>query len=102
MKNIWEVDPKTLSLCNCMNVRRASRAATQFYDEVLRSSGLTIAQLSLLRHIGGDELPTISELSNMMRSDRTTLNRNMKTLVDAGMIIIKPSKDSRTRQVALT
>jgi DNA-binding MarR family transcriptional regulator len=102
MKNIGEVYPKTPSHCNCMNVRRASRAATQFYDEVLKSSGLTIAQLSLLRHIEGEELPTISELANRMRIDRTTLNRNMKPLVDAGMIVINPGKDSRTRRVALT
>jgi DNA-binding MarR family transcriptional regulator len=102
MKNIGEVYPKAPSLCNCMNIRRASRATTQFYDEVLKSSGLTIAQLSLLRHIEGGELPTISELANMMRIDRTTLNRNVKPLVDAGMIVINPGKDSRTRQLALT
>lgn len=102
MKNIDEIYPKTASLCNCMNVRRASRATTQFYDEVLKSSGLTIAQLSLLRHIEGGELSTISELAKRMRIDRTTLNRNMKPLVDAGMIAINPGEDSRTRQVTLT
>ena len=86
----------------CMNVRRASRATTQFYDEALRSSGLTIAQLSLLRHMEWGELPTISELDKKMRIDRTTLNRNMKPLVNAGMIVINQGQDSRTRQVMLT
>ena len=102
MNKIIDVYPKKPSLCNCMNVRRASRAATQFYDEVLKSSGLTIAQLSLLRHIEKGELATITELAKMMRIDRTTLNRNMKPLVDARMIVINPGKDSRTRQVMLT
>lgn len=102
MKHIAEVYPKRPSPCNCMNVRRASRAVTQFYDEVLKPSGLTIAQLALLRHLEMVELTTISELAKLMRIDRTTLNRNMKPLVDAGLIAINPGKDSRTRQVMLT
>lgn len=85
-----------------MNVRRAARAVTQFYDEALKPSGLTIAQLALLRHLEMADLITISELAKMMRIDRTTLNRNMKPLAEAGLIIITPGKDSRTKQVALS
>ncbi|MDR3560030.1 MAG: MarR family winged helix-turn-helix transcriptional regulator [Negativicutes bacterium] len=102
MKHINELYPKHPSPCNCMNVRRASRAVTQFYDDVLKVSGLTIAQLSLLRHLGTVEVATISALAKMMRIDRTTLNRNMKPLAEAGLIAINPGKDSRTRQVELT
>jgi len=102
MKHISEVYPKHPSPCNCMNVRRASRAVTQFYDEALKPSGLTLAQLSLLRQIEMVELTTISELAKIMRIDRTTLNRNMKPLTEAGLIVINTGKDSRTRQVMLT
>lgn len=102
MKYINEVYPKCSSPCNCMNVRRASRAVTQFYDEILKPSGLTIAQLGLLRQLEIVEQITISELAKIMRIDRTTLNRNMKPLADAGHIVVKPGKDSRTRQVMLT
>jgi DNA-binding MarR family transcriptional regulator len=102
MKHIKEVYPKKPSPCNCMNVRRASRAVTQFYDDVLKPSGLTIAQLSLLRHIDAAGPITISELAKRMRIDRTTLNRNMKPLTDGGLITVNPGKDSRTRQVTLT
>jgi DNA-binding MarR family transcriptional regulator len=56
----------------------------------------------LLRHIEIVEMTTISELAKMMRIDRTTLNRNMKPLADAGLITINPGKDSRTRQIMLT
>ncbi|WP_378956089.1 hypothetical protein [Pelosinus sp. sgz500959] len=52
MKHICEIYPKTPSVCNCLNIRRASRAVTQLYDQELKSSGLTIAQLGLLRHPG--------------------------------------------------
>ncbi|MBP2628423.1 MAG: transcriptional regulator, MarR family [Firmicutes bacterium] len=102
MEHINEVYPKRPSLCNCMNMRRASRAVTQFYDEVLKPSGLTIAQLALLRHLEILEQITISELAKKMRIDRTTLNRNMKPLADAGLIAIIPGKDSRTREIMLT
>ncbi|VBB09005.1 Hypothetical protein LUCI_4291 [Lucifera butyrica] len=102
MKHIKQVYPKHPSPCNCMNIRRASRAVTQFYDEVLKSCGLTIAQLALLRRLETAERITISELAKRLRIDRTTLNRNMKPLVDAGLIAVNPGKDSRTRQVSLT
>ncbi len=102
MKNINQTYPKSPSPCHCLNIRRASRAVTQFYDEVLRPSGLTVAQFGLLRNLTAGERITISELAKMTRIDRTTLNRNMKPLADAGLIVINPGKDSRTRQVALT
>ncbi|MDP4127951.1 MAG: MarR family winged helix-turn-helix transcriptional regulator [Bacillota bacterium] len=102
MKHISEVYPKRPSPCYCMNMRRASRAVTQFYDEVLRPSGLTIAQLALLRHIEVLGQSTMGELAKTMRIDRTTLNRNMKPLADVGLIAINPGKDSRTREIKLT
>ncbi len=102
MKLIEQVFPKHPSPCNCLNVRRASRAVTQFYDEVLKPSGVSIAQLGLLRHLELAGLTTIGELAKLMRIDRTTLNRNMKPLADAGLITVSPGKDSRTRQVVLT
>lgn len=102
MINSNEVFPKRSSPCNCMNVRRASRAITQFYDDVLRPSGLTVTQLSLLRHLELLSQTTIGELAKSMRIDRTTLNRNMKPLTDAGFIAINPGKDTRTKEIILT
>jgi len=85
-----------------MNIRRAAHAVTQFYDEVLTPSGLTTAQLGLLRHLEAAEQITMSELARIMRIDRTTLSRNMKPLIDSGLITVKPGKDSRTREIMLT
>jgi len=102
MKHINQVYPKKPSICNCLSIRRASRAVTQFYDNVVKSSGLTVAQLSLLRHLETSKPITISELAKMMRIDRTTLNRNMKPVIEAGFINVQPGKDSRTREIILT
>lgn len=94
--------PKLPSPCLCLNIRRASRAVTEFYEKVLEPSGIKIAQYSLLRHLEYVEPVTISELAKFMRIDRTTLNRNMKPLCEIGLISVKPGKDPRSRQVSLT
>ena len=85
-----------------MNVRRASRAVTQYYDDAVKPSGLTITQLALLWQIETAKQTTLSELAKMMRIDRTTLNRNMKPMAEAALIAINPGNDSRTRHVLLT
>ena len=102
MREIKEVHPKPPSPCYCLNMRRASRAVTQLYDEILKTSGLTVAQLALLSNLEVVEQTTINELAKILRVDRTTLNRNMRPLVDAGFIEINPGTDSRTRQIKLT
>ena len=102
MTHINEIYPKSSSICNCMNIRRASRAVTQFYDDVLKSSGITIAQLGLLSTLESRENATVGEMASLMRIDRTTLNRNMKPLIKVGLITLKPGQDSRIRQIQLT
>lgn len=102
MKYIKECSIKPSHLCNCLNIRRASRAVTQFYDKVLEPSGLKVTQLSLLKHVDQLGPIAISELAKEVRIDRTTLNRNMKPLVDAGLIVISPGKDPRVKEVALS
>jgi DNA-binding MarR family transcriptional regulator len=97
-----QVYPKQPSPCHCLNVRRASRAVSQFYERYLEPCGLTIPQLSLLLQLSTAERTTINELAERMRIDRTTLNRNMKPLADAGLITIRPGRDFRTRHIQLT
>ncbi len=102
MKHITTTYLKKPNVCNCMNVRRASRSITQFYDEVLKPSGLTVAQLSLLGHLVAMDEITITDLAKQMRIDRTTLNRNMKPLIEGELITVKTGTDSRTRQIQIT
>ncbi|WP_243450417.1 MarR family winged helix-turn-helix transcriptional regulator [Desulfosporosinus sp. Sb-LF] len=85
-----------------MNIRRASQAVTHFYEKVLEPSGLKITQYSLLRNLEPIEPVSMSVLAKIMRIDRTTLNRNMKPLLNAGLIKVNSGKDSRSRQVMLT
>ncbi len=94
--------PKFSSPCHCLNIRRASRAVTQFYEKVLEPSGLKVTQYSLLRNLELVESVAMSVLAKTMRIDRTTLNRNLKPLLKAGLVTVKAGEDSRSRQAMLT
>lgn len=102
MKHADGYYPKAPSLCLCLNIRRASRAVTEFYEKILEPSGLKVTQYSLLRHLEQVEPVKITELAKIMRIDRTTLNRNMKPLTEAGLIEVNSGQDPRSREVTLT
>ena len=88
--------------CVCGNLRRSSRAITQFYDKVLAPSGISITQFALLRAIFIGKSSTISKLSKEMYIDRTTLTRNLDLLKKHGLIQIESSSDKRKRIVSIT
>lgn len=98
-RNIYE---KRSSDCNCLNMRRASQAITEVYDEFLEPSGLKIGQFSLLRHIDRLGPVSVSDLANCIRLDRTTLVRNLKPLEERGLVEDISIEGTRNRQLKLT
>lgn len=88
--------------CACFNLRKASRAVTQLYDEILQPSGLLATQFTLLVAISIAGSTTITRLAEDLVMDRTTLTRNLKPLERQGLIEIVPGQDQRTRIVVLT
>ena len=93
---------KKPSACNCLNLRRASQAITQIYDEFLEPSGLKISQYSLLKHIKHMGPVSVSDLALEIRLDRTTLVRNLKSMEERGFIIDISANGARNRQLKLT
>lgn len=88
--------------CTCFNVRRASRAVSQVYDDALAPTGLRINQFSLLGAIETTGPTPVSDLARLLELDRTTLTRNLKTLQKSGLIDISPGRDKRERLVSAT
>ena len=88
--------------CACANIRRVDRAITQFYDQMLVSSGLHITQFTLLATIKESTPITVNRLAEMMGMDRTTLTRNLEPLAKQGFVCIAEGEDRRTRLVTLT
>jgi len=99
------VSPATLSPCTCFKVRSLARRVTQLYDDTLAPSGLRITQFSLLvqaRRLGADHPPTVTELAAAMFTDRTTLTRNLRPMIDAGLISLQTGADARSKAVVVT
>jgi DNA-binding MarR family transcriptional regulator len=91
--------------CLCFRARRVSRALTRLYDEALRPLGIQATQLTVLNAIamvGGDGAP-MGRLADILVMDPTTLSRNLRPLVHAGLVrIARAPDDRRVRLVRLT
>jgi DNA-binding MarR family transcriptional regulator len=88
--------------CAVFNLRKASRALTQFYETALRPSGLRVTQFTLMVAVNLLGAIPISRLAETMVMDRTTLTRNLKLLEKKGFIKITPGEDRRERVALLT
>ena len=88
--------------CACFNLRKASRAITHLYDEMLRPAGLRTTQFTLLVATKMLEPITVTRLAKIGVMDRTTLTRNLRPLEKQGLVQIALGKDQRTRVVTLT
>jgi DNA-binding MarR family transcriptional regulator len=91
------------TVCVCSNLRRASRAVTNYYDSLLGEvSELRISQVIVLvvLYLAGPQ--TINELAEKMALDRTTVGRNLRPLAQQGLLSLTSGSDQRTRVVTLT
>ncbi|MHC4459337.1 MAG: MarR family winged helix-turn-helix transcriptional regulator [Planctomycetota bacterium] len=101
-QEVFEKCRQVAQSCAVFNLRKASRALTQFYETALRPSGLRVTQLTLMVAIHLLGAITISRLAETMVMDRTTLTRNLKLLEKKGLIKIIPGEDRRERVAVLT
>ena len=93
---------KRSSPCTCLNLRRSANALTDIYNQYLKLSELTISQYSILRHIHSLSPVNVSDLSNALRLDRTTLVRNLKHLEEKNLVMDISECGSRNRELQLT
>ena len=88
--------------CACSNVRKAARAVTQLFDELLQPTGLRSTQFTLLVAVALlGEAPAM-QLSRALLMDRTTLARNLKPLESLGLLTVEAGTDRRRHLVRLT
>ena len=88
--------------CACGRLRRATRALTQLYDDLMAPAGLRITQFSLLRTLARNGAMPINALAAAQLLDRTALSRNLDPLVERGHVEIVTGRDGRVREVAIT
>ncbi len=90
------------NVCAASNLRRASRAVAQVYNEIMRPTGLLGTQFTLLVALCLTGSISISRLAKILVMDRTTLGRNLKPLDKKGLVKIFQGEDRRLRMVTLT
>lgn len=90
------------SPCYCIQVRRAANALTKLYDQALESAGLTVCQFSLLNDIKVLGRCNKSELAQYAKIDRTTITRNLRVLLERGLVCEQPGTDRRNCRIFLT
>ena len=88
--------------CSNFKLRQLMRRVSQHYDAELGKAGLKTTQYSLLTHV--DRLGPLrpGELAHSMSIDASTMTRNLKPLVAAGLISVAPGSDGRSQSVAIT
>lgn len=91
-----------ISPCTCVNVRRISGLISDLYDQCLEPVGLTISQYSSLANLNAMPNASISDLAARVGLDRTTLVRNLKPLMERGLIEDLAQPGRRNRQLVLT
>jgi DNA-binding MarR family transcriptional regulator len=91
-----------LESCACFNFRKVSRAVTQLYDEALHPCGLRSTQLVILLSVAVQPSANISQLARRMVMDASTLNRNLRPLMQRGLLELTAGEDGRRKQIVLT
>jgi DNA-binding MarR family transcriptional regulator len=91
------------AMCVCSNLRRTSRAVTNYYDSFLgQVSDLRVSQVIVLvvLYLAGPQ--TINALAELLALDRTTIGRNLRPLAQQGLLTLTSGSDQRMRVVTLT
>ncbi len=88
--------------CTCFRVRSAARRVTQIYSRHLSPTGLKISQFSLLGFIASEGPVSIGRLSELLATDRTTLTRNLRPLLQDGLVERATSGDRRRHELVAT
>jgi DNA-binding MarR family transcriptional regulator len=87
--------------CTCFKLRKLTRTMSRLYDQHMATVGLKTTQYSVLTNVAREALP-VAELADRLGTERTTLTRNLKPLIEAQWITLEPGADSRQRIVTIT
>src|SRR5215467_8428796 len=94
---------QALEVCAGWNARLAARRITQFLEDRMTGSGLTIAQFGLMAQIATAADDTLGALAERLGLDQSSLSRNLHALERDGLVEIAiVERDQRKRAVWLT
>ncbi len=89
--------------CYCAEARRVSRLLTAKYDAALAPAELTSAQFETLSVLHAMQHCSGRVLAQKLAVDKTTLSRNLRSMIEAGLVMSKGSaEDARQMDYSLT
>jgi DNA-binding MarR family transcriptional regulator len=88
--------------CTNFRLRRATRRVTRHFDAYLGEAGLRTTQYSLLTHLDRAEHLRLADVAREMAMDPSTLTRNLKPLLERGLVHVGPGPDGRSRVARVT
>jgi len=88
--------------CTNLKLRQLMRRVAAHYDAEVGKTGLKGTQYSLLSYVAklGPIRPV--DLAREMGVQPSTLTRNLRPLIDAGLVELGPGDDQRSRLVSVT
>ena len=81
--------------CVCMSARRAANALTYYYDKMFENMGITVNQYSLMVNINSVGTTNITDLTRIVKLDKSTLTRTLAPLIEAGRGVSGLAKGTR-------
>lgn len=88
--------------CTNLKLRQLMRRVAAHYDAEVGKTGLKGTQYSLLSYVLKLGPVRPGDLAAEMRVSPSTLTRNLRPLVDAGLVEVSPGPDARSRLVSVT
>lgn len=88
--------------CGAFRARHLARVLTRLYDDALRPHGVSLAQLEILASAAGRGQVPIAQVAEDTGAERSTTSRNVRSMVEAGLLRAERTATGRTRYIALT
>jgi DNA-binding MarR family transcriptional regulator len=95
-----QLDMSSVENCVCFNLRWVTRVVTQFFDAEMRRHGIRPTQGAILQSLNAKGNWSMTELSDWLGMDRTTLLRNLRPLQRDGLVEVEGG--GRGSRVALS
>lgn len=88
--------------CIAFRARILGRAISAIYDQTLAPCGMTISQVNILVFVGKVGGATPALIGEKMAMEKSTVSRNLKGLIDDGLLEAQISQAERVRGVRLS
>ena len=88
--------------CASSNLRRVARIVSRHYERELRTAGVTSTQLPILAAISSGSGASIGVLAEALDLERSTVSRDVATLVRRSLVDAESGNDRRVTTLQLT